>query len=211
MSRLKPISAPRVTVEDYLRSERAAGERHEYLDGTVIAMAGESDAHGRVTFNLTGLVYSQLKGKPCQGRVKDTKIRSGRLGPWNPRATAGLFSYPDIVVICGDPQFLDEHNDVVTNPTAIIEVLSPSTEAFDRGEKFARYRQWNPTLTDYLLVSQDRPRIEHFSRLADGSWRFTSADGLASAVEIPAIGCVLGLADVYDRVPFPGDESADGG
>ncbi|MGL6094879.1 MAG: Uma2 family endonuclease, partial [Fimbriiglobus sp.] len=153
--------ALRMTVEEYLAMERTSEIKHNYLDGNVfpvygpVAMAGESGAHADISFNLSGLIYSQLRGTPCRGRMKDTKVRSGKPGPWNPRSTVGMFSYPDVVVICGEVEYHDDHRDVITNPSVIIEVLSPSTELFDRKEKFARYRSWNPTLTDYVLVSQD--------------------------------------------------------
>ncbi len=200
-----PVKNPveRITVEDYLRAERVADERHVYLDGKVWAMAGESNAHGDITVNLVGMVYSQLKGKPCRARTSNTKVRSGPPGPRPFRSTSGLFSYPDVVVVCGEPEFLDEHTDVLTNPTAVIEVLSPSTEAFDRGEKCARFQRWNPTLTDYLLVSQERPWIDHFTRLSDGTWRLARYEGLEATCVVDAIGCRLPLADVYDRVRFP--------
>lgn len=180
MTPVKP--AERMTVEDYLRMERASEERHDYVDGIVfpvvgpVAMAGESLSHGRVSVNLSGHVHAQLRGKPCEALVKDTKVRSGPLGPWNPRSTVGMFSYPDVVIVCSGVEFHDEYEDVILNPMVILEILSPSTESFDRGEKFARYRQWNATLTDYLLVSQNKPFVEHYFRLRDGSWRLTSTD-----------------------------------
>jgi Uma2 family endonuclease len=196
-----PKLKPQYTVDDYLRIERAAKERHEYLDGVIYAMAGESLNHGKVSMNVAASFHSQLKGTPCQTLTKDTKVRSG------PTLTAGetsrvLFSYPDIVVVCGEPNCLDAKTDVILNPTAIAEVLSASTEAFDRGEKFDRYQSWNPTLKDYLLISQDQPRIEHFTREADRSWSYHRYTGLDSAVAISSISCTLKLADVYDRVVF---------
>ena len=200
-----PTKTPveRITVEDYLRAERAAVERHVYLDGRVWAMAGESTAHGDITVNLVILVGGQLKGKPCRARVHNTKVRSGPPGPRPFRSTSGLYSYPDIVVVCGEPVFLDEHTDVLTNPTAVIEVLSPSTEAFDRKEKFDRFERWNPTLTEYLLVSQDQPRVEHYTRQPDGRWLLAKHFGLEAVCMVDAIGCRLPLAEVYDRVTFP--------
>ena len=190
-----------VSVGDYLTRERAAEERSEYLDGEIRAMAGESPEHGDASANLVVTVGIQLKKGPCRVRTKDTKVRSG------PALTAGettrcLFSYPDVVVICEEPQYLDKFRDVVLNPKAIMEVLSHSTEAFDRGEKFTRYQTWNESLTDYVLVSQDKPQIEHYSRQADGSWTYRLATGLGASVSIPSIGCTLKLADVYDRVVF---------
>jgi Uma2 family endonuclease len=196
-----PRSRPLATVDEYLLLERAADSRHEYLDGQVCAMAGESLAHGDITVNLVGMFYVQLKGTPCRALTKDTKVRSGPT-PMPARSNQGLFSYPDIVVICGEPEYHDAYRDVILNPTTIVEVLSPATEGFDRGEKLQRYQTCNPTLTDYLLVSQDRPEVEHHHRQADGAWSCRRYTGLEASVPLPAIRCTLPLADVYDRVRF---------
>ena len=193
---------PSYTVEEYLALERAAEERSEYLDGVIYKMAGESDEHGEISVNLTMIIATQLKGKDCRARLKDTKVRSGPI-PNLRNATKGLYSYPDVAVICGERQFHDSHRDIVLNPTVIIEILSPATEAFDRGEKFDRYQFWNPTLSDYLLVSQDQPKIEHFIRQSDGSWSYFVSRGLQSKVPLKSIQCVLPLAEVYDRIVFP--------
>ena len=196
-----PKLKPRYTVDEYLALERGAFERHFYVDGDVYAMAGESPDHRIVSANLAGTVVTQLKGKPCQARIKDTKVRSG-LAPMAGHQTKGMFSYPDIVVICDEPEYHDAHRDIVLNPKCIIEVLSESTEAFDRGEKFARFQKCNPTLTDYVLVSQDKPQVEHYQRQPDGGWSYHRYEGLDESVLIASIGCTLNLADVYDRVVF---------
>lgn len=192
---------PYFTVDQYLAIERQSDERHIYMDGEIYAMAGESAAHADISANVVGILYGQLKGGSCRARTKDTKVRSGP-APKGVRNTTGLYSYPDVVVICDEPEYHDEHQDVVTNPTAIVEVLSPETEAFDRGKKFARYQVWNPTLTDYLLVSQDQPQIEQYIRQKDGSWKYQRYTGLEMTVPIASIACTLDLADVYDRVTF---------
>jgi len=155
MSSALTISKPeaKVTIEQYLAFERAAVDRHEYFDGEIVAMAGEKLPHGLASTNIVGLLYAQLKGTPCFAVTKDTKVRSG-LGIVSVRSISGMFSYPDILVVCGEPEFFDDQSDIIMNPTAIVEVLSSSTERFDRGEKFQRYRAWNKTLTDYVLVSQ---------------------------------------------------------
>jgi Uma2 family endonuclease len=197
MSLLKPH--PLYTVDQYLAMERAAEERHVFVDGEVRAMAGESGEHGDISANLVGLLVQQLKGTRCRARTKDTKVRSGPT-LMSGQSIRGMFSYPDLVVICGDPEYPDAHRDIILNPTVIIEVLSKSTEAFDRGEKFTRYQEWNPTLTDYLLVSQDRVQVEHYTRQTDRKWSYDRHTGRAAEVSIPSIGCVLRLADVYDRV-----------
>ncbi|HEX8194722.1 MAG TPA: Uma2 family endonuclease [Pyrinomonadaceae bacterium] len=190
------------TIENYLKIDRSEDERYEYLDGEIYLMAGESDAHGIICFNLAGLLYEQLKGSNCQGRIKDTKIRSGSL-PQKPRSTKGMFSYPDVVVICGEPQYLDEHRDVILNPSVIFEVLSESIEQFDRGEKFLRYGNWNPTLTDYVLVSQNKALVEHYIRQSDGGWTLYRYSGLAADFTVETINCRFKLTDIFDRVEFP--------
>src|SRR5207244_2838086 len=192
---------PHYTVDQYLAIERASEDRHQYLDGEIYAMAGESPEHGDISVNVVVALANQLRGTPCRVRAKDTKVRSG------PTLTAGqtsacLFSYPDAAVVCGEPEYLDAHRDVILNPTAIAEVLSPSTEAFDRGEKFNRYQTWNPTLQEYVLISQDKAQIEHYSRQSDGSWTYRRHVGLEAEVILPSIRCTLKLADVYDRVTF---------
>ena len=154
----------RYTVETYLEIERKSEERHEYLDGEVYLMAGESPEHGTICMNLSVIMGSQLRGTPCQAFAKDMKVRSGPT-PRSGTSMKGLFSYPDLLVTCGDLQFHDQFRDILLNPTLIIEVLSNATEAFDRGEKFRRYRTWLPTLRDYLLVAQDKPLIDHYHQI----------------------------------------------
>ena len=189
------------TVQEYLDAERGSDERHEYLDGEIIAMAGEKLPHSDISVNLVGSLHLQLKGTPCRALTKDIRVCSGPLLCAG-KSKKGLYSYPDIFVVCGDPEYLDDYEDVILNPKAIFEVLSPSTEAFDRGEKCRRYQTWNPTLTDYLIVSQDEPVIEHFRRKKDGSWTFRRYSGLEAAFSISSIRCELKVADVYDRVVF---------
>lgn len=203
-----PRAHTRHSVEEYLASEREAEERHEYLDGQIYAMAGESPEHGAICTNIGGQLYAQLRGKPCQVFSKDMKVRSGPAP--KPRQTAkGLYSYPDLVVVCGELKFHDEHRDVLLNPAVIIEVLSPATEAFDRGEKWARYQTWLPELTDYLLVSQTKPRIDHFHRRAGGEWVYSLVNNLEESLRLDSVGCFLQLTDVYDRIVFPVEEFED--
>lgn len=197
-------SEPRHTVEEYLALERNSEDRHEYLDGQIFAMAGESPEHADICSNLVIHLGTRLRDTNCRVRSKDTKVRSG-LPSVSRRSNKGLFSYPDIVVICGEPQYYDEHRDVVINPSVIIEVLSDSTEAFDRGGKFLRYQSWNPSLTDYILVSQLDVILEHYARQPDGSWSYYPYKGLDVSVFIKSIGCTLRLAEVYDRVVFPAE------
>jgi Uma2 family endonuclease len=191
------------TEDEYLALERASQERREYLDGQIYLMAGESPAHGTICTNLTIEVGSQLKGTPCRAFSKDTKVRSGPV-PKSRYSAQALYSFPDLVVVCGEPQYLDEHRDVLVNPKVIIEVLSPSTEAFDRGEKFARYREHLDSLTDYVVVAQSMPLVEHFARQSNGEWVIAaSARDLSETVGLDSIGCTLRLSEVYDRIVFP--------
>ena len=189
-----------ITAADYLALERQADAKSEYLNGSIYAMSGASRSHNRITVNLTAALHAQLKRKPCEPFTGDLRVKV---------SSTGLYTYPDVVVVCGEPRFEDQHVDTLLNPTVIIEVLSDSTEAYDRGEKFAHYRALE-SLTDYLLVAQDQPRIEHFRRQPDGQWLYSAADGLDSQVTIANIGCVLQLAEVYERVAFaePGTEPA---
>ncbi len=193
------------TVDEYLAQERVSEERHEYLDGQIYAMAGESPEHGAICINISGQLYNQLRGRPCQTFSKDMKVRSGPI-PKMRHTTKGLFSYPDLLVVCGELKFHDRRREVLLNPAVIIEVLSPTTEAFDRGEKWARYQTWLPELTDYLLVSQSKPQIEHYHRQASGEWLYALINELEKSAHLNSIKCTLQLADVYDRITFPIEE-----
>lgn len=188
-----PNVLPVLTTEEYLALERQSEIRHEFLDGFVYAMAGESPTHSTICFNLAVSVGSQLKDKPCRGFSPNMKVRAGE---------KGLYAYPDLMIVCGEPVSLDERGDVLINPTVIFEVLSPSTEAYDRGEKFERYRTHIETLRDYLLVSQDQPRVEHHHRETDGTWTRAEVIGLAQTLSLASIDCSIGLADVYSRITF---------
>jgi Uma2 family endonuclease len=196
---------PLYTVEAYLVLERESEERHEYVDGEVYLMAGESPEHGAICMNLSVSIGSQLRGTPCQAFAKDTKVRSGPT-PLPGYPMKGMFSYPDLLVVCGDLQFHDHFRDVLLNPTLIVEVLSDSTEAFDRGEKFRRYRTWLPTLTDYLLVAQDKPLIDHYHRVEENRWELVSIEGLDASFHLELLNCTLRLVDVYDRIIFATEE-----
>jgi len=196
---------PLYTVEEYLAFERANDERHEYIDGLIYPV-GECPTqpdvlgnHADISANLVGLIHEQLRDSPCRVRTKDTKVRSG---PTQRRMMKGLFSYPDVVVICGEPQYHDEHRDVVINPAVIIEVLSESTEARSRG-KVSSLPDLEPALTDYVLVSQIAPIIEHFERRPDGSWSYHVYDKIEESFTVKSINCTLKLSDVYARIVFP--------
>lgn len=182
------------TPMQYLAFERDTDARHEYLDGQVYAMAGESIEHSRICVNLAGELRAQLKGRPCEVLSPNMKVVT---------TPSGLFAYPDVVLVCGEPRFHDERRDVLMNPTVIFEVLSPPTEAYDRGEKFLRYRTQIVTLQDYVLVSQGRPLLEHFTHQPDGSWVYAAVRGLANTIHLASVDCRLLLEEVYSRVVFP--------
>ena len=193
-----------VSAEEYLAMERAATERHEFIDGYVYQMAGESLEHSTINANLVAALVAALKGKPCRALSPNMKVRSGPLIK-EQRTRKGLFSYPDVSVVCREPQFHDQYQDVLINPTVIIEVLPESTEVFDRDEKFRRYQTNLDSLQDYVLVSQALPLIQIYSRQTDG-WLYKHAAGLDDVLYLPSLDCRLPLADVYDRVTFPPEE-----
>lgn len=185
---------PIFSVNDYLEYERNAPERHEFLDGSVYAMAGESPNHSTICFNLNTIIGLQLRGKRCRGFSSNMKIATNE---------KDLYSYPDLAIICGTPTFYDQKSDVITNPTVIFEVLSPSTESYDRGEKFLRYTNQIETLQDYILISHDKPSIEHFTKQQNGGWQSTETEGLEAILKIDSIECEIVLAELYDLIEFP--------
>lgn len=195
------------TIAEYLEFEREAEERHYFIDGEIFAMAGESPKHSSVNVNLIAEVRFQLKGKLCQAFSPNMKVRSGEKVSSN--SMKGLFSYTVLTVVCNEPQFHDEVGDVLINPKVIFEVLSPSTELFDRGEKFRRLRTYNESLTDYVLISQTKALIEHFQRQPNGQWPVTEVKGLEGELYISSIDCRLKLAEVYDRVNFQPQEQTE--
>jgi Uma2 family endonuclease len=190
------------TLEEYLEFERASETRHEFFDGEVRQMAGESGEHADISANLIRLLGNSLYGTDCRVRAKDTKVRSGFMPPKS-SIKKGMISYPDLVVICGEPEYHDKHRDVVLNPRVIIEVLSESTAEFDRTDKFHRYQICNPTLTDYVLVSQDKCLVEHFVKQDDGTWKYFFSNRLDSQMTIDSINCSLRLADIFYLINFP--------
>lgn len=179
--------------EEYLAQERVSAHRNEYLDGRKFEMAGESLLHSRIYINLVGEIGKQLRGKEYEPLSQNMKVRT---------ACSSMFAYPDLTIVCNDPLFHDPEKDVLLNPRVIFEVLSPSTEKYDRTTKFARYRMGNETLTDYVLVSQDKPFVEHFSKQADGEWVYRSFNKMTNSFDIESVGCALTLAEIYDRVEF---------
>ncbi len=180
----------RLSVEDYLALERQAESRSEYLDGEVFAMVGASREHNLIAGNVFASLHGQVRERDCEVYASDMRVRV---------SATHLFTYPDVVAVCGEPRFDDQELDTLLNPTLIVEVLSRSTADYDRGSKFAHYRAL-PSLAEYLLIAQDRVHVEHFERQASERWLFTETDDLAARIELPAIGCTLALAEIYAKV-----------
>jgi Uma2 family endonuclease len=182
----------RLSPEEYLALERQSEVKHEFLDGEMFAMTGASLQHNRIVRNVGGLLYSQLRGRPCESFTGDLRLRVD---------ATGLYTYPDIVVVYGEPQLVaDAELDTLLNPTLIVEVLSPSTEAYDRGKKFAHYRTIE-SLAEVVLISQEQVEVERYSRQPEGGgWLLLEANRLEDLLPLPAIGCELPLAAVYERV-----------
>ena len=186
-----------LTPEEYLEIERAAEFRHEYYNGRMYAMPGGSLWHSVISGNLVAELNSALKRRPCIVTNSDLRMRV---------AEDGLYTYPDVSVICGEPKFADRRTDTLLNPTVIVEVLSPSTERKDRGFKFAQYRKLE-SLQEYALVSQEEPRVEVFRRQDDGRWVWSEFGGLEAAARFDSIDVSVPLAEIYSKVSF--EQGAD--
>lgn len=176
--------------EEYLNRERAAESKSEYLDGEIFAMSGASRRHNLICTNVNAELRAQLKRQRCEVYSSDMRVKV--------KAT-GLYTYPDVVVVCGEPQFEDSHVDTLLNPTVIVEVLSKSTKNYDRGEKFEHYRALD-SLREYVLISQDKYHVEHHVRQADNQWLLSETNNEADTIHLPAIACDLALSEVYDKV-----------
>jgi len=185
-----------LTPAAYLDLERHGEEKHEYIDGTLVAMAGGSANHNRIQFNMIANLKPQLRPKGCFGFGSDMRVKSGAYS---------IYSYPDLSIVCGKPEYGPDRPDTLLNPILLVEILSPSTERYDRGKKFAHYRRI-PTLAEYVLVAQDAPLIEHYVRQPDGTWLWAAVEGLAETITLPTIDCSLPLAEVYDQVEFSTEE-----
>jgi len=186
-----------VTPDEYLERERAAELRSEYREGQIWAMAGASRSHNRIAGNVFALLWNQFRGGSCEAYNNDMKVRLPK---------TFRYVYPDFVAVCGDRQFEDDKEDVLVNPTLIVEVLSDSTEAYDRGEKWVHYQQL-PSLQEYVLVSQSRAMVERFVRQGD-LWIYSLTVGLESAVAFAGVDVVLAVADIYEGVTLTPDEAS---
>jgi len=183
---------PFLTVEEYLAAERRAERKHEYYAGEIFAMAGASRRHALIVTNLVGELRQLLRRRPCEVYSTDLRLRV---------ASTGLFTYPDVMVVCGAPEFAAEDPDTLVNPVLIVEVLSETTKNYDRGEKFRHYRTL-ASLREYLLVAQDAVHIEQYVRQADGSWRLTETGDPEAVIELVSLDCQLPVALIYEKVSF---------
>ena len=180
------------TAEEYLAFERGSPSKHEYYAGGIYAMVGAIERHVLITGNVFFCLKSQLRGRPCKAYQSDMRLR---IGP------TGLYTYPDVMALCGEVKLSDGHRDTIENPQVVVEVSSPSTEAYDRGEKLEHYVRLD-SLTDILLVAQDARRVEHHARQPDKSWKRNEITGNGT-VSLPSIGCVLPLDEVYEQIELP--------
>ena len=187
-----------ITPEEYLAAERQADFKSEFFAGEVFAMAGASYAHNLIVANVIAELRQQLKRQSCTVVPSDLRL-------WI--ESAAYYLYPDVTVVCGEPEFTDEHIDTLVNPRLIVEVLSKSTKDFDRGEKFTLYRSL-PSFAEYVLIAQDRHHVEHFARQADGRWLLTDIDRMAETISLESIDGQLALTEIYDKVPVPAHSSS---
>ena len=193
---MSALPKKKLTPQEYLVIERAADFKSEFFDGEMFAMAGTSKEHSRITVNLTTQFGNALKGRFCEPFSSDLRVKV---------SANGLYTYPDLTIVCGPVDVEDEQADVLLNPTLIIEVLSPGTERYDRGKKFDLYRELD-SLKEYVLVSQDQYRVEQFLRGNGSEWGYRVAFKEDDIVEFPSVGCSIPLKDIYARVVFPPEQ-----
>lgn len=187
-----------IAIEQYLDTDRAAEVRSEFFRGEMFAAAAGNYSHNLIVANLLAELRTLLRGRGCGVTANDVRVQVSQ---------TGLYTYPDVVVVCGERQFRDEREDTLLNPTMIAEVLSTSTEAYDRGAKFAHYRTLS-SLRDYLLVSSDRIRLELFSRQPGERWMLTTAEGAEATLDLPSLGCALRAGALYESVDLPAEPAA---
>jgi Uma2 family endonuclease len=181
-----------LTPEQYLEIERKAERKSEYLDGKMFAMAGAREAHNLLAGNLFAALHGHTRGRPCRVYASDMRIHI---------KSTGLHTYPDISAVCGERRFVDGQTDTLLNPGLIVEVLSPTTEVYDRGRKFEHYQSIE-SLREYLLVSSDRVHADLYSRRNEGRWLLTSAHRLEDSLTLESVGARIVLSDLYDQVEF---------
>ena len=182
-----------VSEKQYLELERAAPEKHEYFNGEIFDMAGTSEEHANIASNINASLHSQLKKRPCKSYQSDLRVYISK---------TGLYTYPDVLVVCGKPELLpDAYLDTLINPVLIVEVLSPSTADYDKGAKFDHYRTIE-SLQEYILVWQDKKRVARYTKRDDGSWVLNDFIGDEAEINLTSIDCRLTMEDVYDKVDF---------
>lgn len=179
-----------LTPEGYLEIERKAEDKSEYYNGEMFAMSGASRKHDRIATQLAFLIAQHLRGKRCEAFSANMRVLA---------TPSGLHTYPDLSVACENPQFADPHVDTLTNPTLLVEILSPSTENYDRGKKAKLYRAI-PSLQELLFIAQDAYEVELYRRQPDGTWSLMEAKGLESAIALTSIGYTLSLRELYEQV-----------
>jgi Uma2 family endonuclease len=193
---MSTLSKPFLSPEEYLAIERKAEYKSEYYHGEMFAMSGVSRRHDRINVRLTVLIGQHLRGKKCETFSANMRVLA---------TSSGLYTYPDLSVVCEEPQFADAHVDTLTNPALLVEILSPSTEDYDRGKKAKLYRAI-ASLRELLFIAQDSYEVELYRRQADGSWSLIEAAGLESAIALTSIGYTLSLRELYENVV---EESAE--
>ncbi len=181
---------PRLTAEEYLAIEREAETKSEFFDGEMFAMAGASRRHNLIVTNIVREVSTRLRDRPCDIYANDMRVKV---------SPTGLCTYPDVVIACDDIQFEDDHEDTLLTPIVLIEVLSKSTQGYDRFQKFSHYRRLS-TLREYLLVAQEQPRVEHYVRQSENQWLLSESAEYSDVVTMPSIGCGLSIKDIYEKV-----------
>ena len=180
----------KIRPEEYLAAERISETRHEFFDGIVFAMAGASKKHNQISSNLVRIIGNQVSNKPCSVYSSDMRVKS---------EGEKKYSYPDVVVSCEPENFEDEEEDTLLNPVLIIEILSDSTEAYDRGNKFFHYRQIE-SFVEYLLLSQSSYHLERYIRQSDNAWLYSELETVDDEIELSSIGCTLSLKEIYEKV-----------
>ncbi len=193
------VEKRRYTPEEYLALERKAQFKSEYFGGEIFAMSGASREHNRIALNLASALNARLANGPCEAFVADMRVKV---------SPSGLYTYPDIVAVCGEARFEDAEVDTLLNPTLIVEILSPSTEGYDRGKKFHHYRRIE-SLREYVLVSQDRVQVERFSRQEDG-WMLTVYGRRDEVIGLASVGAEVPLRVIYERLDVPEGELGPG-
>lgn len=181
-----------VSEAEYLERERRAEYKSEYYNGEMFAMAGASRRHAVITTNLVMALGQHLDDRPCEVYSNDMRLRV---------APTGLYTYPDLMVACGDLQFADDQKDTLLNPALIIEVLSDATRDYDRGQKFEHYRTL-PSVLEYVTVAQDRPHIEHWTRQPENRWLLVEYSDISQSIQLASVGCTLPLARIYKKIEF---------